>query len=132
MAPDALHALAVQPFAGSHQRPLLYSGLLAFIAEVRGLGLDGEWWINGSFMSEKPEPSDVDVVLFWEQASMARVQGTSHTRLTELFRQGAAKTLYGCDAYAEDARAQARRHYWRGVYGFDALDRPKGVVILSL
>jgi hypothetical protein len=50
--------------AGAH-RAALAAALEDWIAAVRTAVLPQRLWIGGSFCSDKPEPGDVDVVLFY-------------------------------------------------------------------
>ena len=50
-------------FQTSDQRPHLMQKLEAFLVEVRASGLVRAVLINGSFVTSKPKPNDVDLVL---------------------------------------------------------------------
>jgi hypothetical protein len=119
--PD-LHALAVAPFE-DQRRHDLYERLIAWVGALQGLGLAGTLWLDGSFMTQKPGPGDIDCVLWnphWAtgipNADPAVLQQISH-----LLDHDAAENLFNLDLYVETpAQDQVfhREAYWRGVLGF--------------
>jgi hypothetical protein len=60
---DELPATFVEPFTYSQRRPMLLEGLRKFAVELSALGIKGELWFDGSFVCEKNEPDDVDLVV---------------------------------------------------------------------
>jgi hypothetical protein len=50
-------------FQGSDRRPQLFARLEGFVAEVRAAGLVRAILVDGSFVTDKPEPNDIDLVL---------------------------------------------------------------------
>src|SRR5437867_12297138 len=50
-------------FQGSDQRPRLFARLEGFLAEVRAAGLVRSILVDGSFVTAKPEPNDIDLIL---------------------------------------------------------------------
>lgn len=63
MSISQIRALCVDRFPDSTTRPKIMAGLVEVIHKIQG-HLDGcEMWINGSFLTEKIDPEDVDFVL---------------------------------------------------------------------
>ena len=56
---DRLEAL----FAFNERRRMLFDGLRRYIEELRSRGQEGYLWIGGSYISEKEDPSDIDLLL---------------------------------------------------------------------
>lgn len=56
----------VQAFPGNLRRAALYRALEEFVAKFGEVGLACEIWVDGSFLTEKPEPGDVDVTVIME------------------------------------------------------------------
>ena len=50
-------------FQGSDQRPRLCQRLESFLAEVKAAGIVRALVINGSFVTGKPDPNDIDLLL---------------------------------------------------------------------
>jgi hypothetical protein len=59
----SLESLCVGPFPKSRNRPMLMTGISGFIALLKERNVSGEVWVGGSFLTEKPEPADIDLVL---------------------------------------------------------------------
>ena len=65
----------VNEFCFTEQRTLLYQNFVALIAELQTLlGIDFEVWLNGSFISKKPVPNDIDLVIFVDFAVFEKVE----------------------------------------------------------
>src|SRR5690349_17564318 len=45
------------------QRGKLCASLKAYLAELRRIGLDVEVLVDGSFVTEKPDPNDIDLIV---------------------------------------------------------------------
>lgn len=130
---DQLNALCVEKFPAESSRPGLVAKLGAFVAELRGMGVVGDLWIDGSFATEKPNPSDVDLVWVIDPACNAAINANA-ARLEQLFGPTkGAKALYGCDAYAVPRYKAHDLAYWRGLFGFGHDEvTPKGIIVFSL
>src|SRR2546425_11719576 len=50
-------------FQGSDRRPRLFGKLQAFIAEARASQIVGTLVIDGSFVTSKPAPNDIDLIV---------------------------------------------------------------------
>lgn len=50
-------------FHGGEQRPQLMQKLMAFIAEARASGIVSSLLVDGSFVTAKPAPNDIDLVV---------------------------------------------------------------------
>jgi hypothetical protein len=109
----------VDPFPGSLRRPLLFSGFTEWLAELRATGATGKCWLDGSFLTDKAEPSDIDLVVFPTFAALP--SPAVQTRLQELFNQAAAKAKYRLDVYLvppDNPNLVQMTSYWRGWFGF--------------
>jgi len=122
----------VDPFPGSQARPQLSTQLFDFIEELRGLGLLGKLWIDGSFVTDKEEPGDVDIVFVPDPQCLTAFQA-NWPRIDALFNRHEAKTKYNCHAFIADPNSMDVLAYWRGLFGFcHDMVTPKGLVVLSL
>jgi hypothetical protein len=114
-------------FAESVTRPELIMGLRAFIAALRRVGVTCEIWIDGSFCTKKVDPNDVDLVVFAAMRDIDQLDPAKQQFFSGLIDRLSARRKFGCDvlfAVTEDINS---RSYWRGWYGFDRLERPKGI-----
>lgn len=141
LLPAGIHAMDVEGierrcvagFLESNSRPHIMSGLKRFIQFMQGIGIKGELWLDGSFVTEKPEPSDVDLVFVPDPPTLQAAWKTNAQILEALFSRGEAKSLFLCDAYFCPPENADRLAYWRGWFGFfrDGVT-PKGIAKLTL
>lgn len=122
----------VDPFPSSHERPKLCAQLGDFISELRALGLLGKLWIDGSFVTDKMEPGDVDLVFVPDPLCENQFKA-NWPRIHALFHRHEAKTKYNCHAFIVNPNSMNDLAYWRGLFGFcHDMVTPKGLVVLSL
>ena len=131
-------ATFVDEFPTSQRRKLIVDSLWEFAKEVFDIGLPCEFWVDGSFVTTKVNPNDADLVLFLQAPNM-NVVGP----LVNDFRTRYAGTLDMYFAYAASVenlqllgpvnyqQIVNQRNYWRGQFGFDRTDSPKGIVRIS-
>lgn len=105
---DALEGRFVAPGFDTPLRRRLTDQLRAFVRELTKLGVHGEIWIDGSYATRKPNPSDVDVVLAIAPRAL---------------RALAAEHLKQLDYYGrEDGRPYVRRKWQVDFYVINATD----------
>src|SRR5688572_17509862 len=63
MATDQIRALCVVQFPNSKTRTRLMAGLEQVMGMLESFDVEGELWIDGSFVTQKSDPEDVDLVL---------------------------------------------------------------------
>lgn len=117
---EQLQALAVTAFSANPGRIELFSRFAAWLEKVRGHGVGAILWIDGSFLTEKDSPGDIDCVM-WNPMESAPLTGSQKLELSRLVNRTAVKILYGLDFYLERTspdQAFHREAYWMGVFGF--------------
>lgn len=116
----------VDAFVESRSRPQLFAGLRNLIQELSDAdGLQGDLWIDGSFVTQKLNPGDVDVVLY-----AADLTTDAQAHLVELLGR-IGKRDYGCDFYFAQ-ELDVLESYWRGQYGTDRSGNSKGIMVVSI
>ena len=123
---ENLTELLVSPFADLQHRKLLLSHLLALFVEVGNVCVFTEAWIDGSFVTDKKEPNDIDVVLWYNAVS------TISPRELRTYRELKDSKLmmhhYRCDVYLVKNGNDTLRKYWENWFGKDRTGHPKGIV----
>lgn len=129
---DALEALVLAEPCNTSERLELYARLRVFLAQIETTGASGEVWIDGSFLTHKPDPSDIDLALFFDESGLARMDEAAGLLLGTLMDRPTARERYGLDVFTELAGEFNRAAYWRGVFGF-CHDRTtaKGIAVLQ-
>lgn len=100
---DEVRSLCVDGFPHSTTRPEVMAGLVAFVRNVlHSNSIKCELWVDGSFMTKKIDPPDVDLVLcihsdFYESATDEQIH------LLDMFNNRehhySIKEKYLCDVY---------------------------------
>lgn len=123
MTIQELHDLAVAPFGGDVRRQDLHQNLTKWYGALQALGIGGTLWLDGSFLTEKPSPGDIDCVLWHPRWVNGPVNETPALRqqVDNLLNKASAESIFGLDLYVEMPQLDAVFHqeaYWRGVLGF--------------
>ena len=134
-----LQAKCVDNFASSSTRADIMAGLEAVVQKLLGDGVTGELWVDGSFLTEKIDPEDVDIVLRLEPSFVNSATSEQHATI-DWVNNGLRADHY-CDSYlfVEFPQGDPREHegqwgraYWIRQYGFNRDDESKGIAVISL
>lgn len=136
---EELQALCVDKFPFSASRGRLMTGLQTMFELLTRDGIRGNLWVDGSFLTEKLEPNDIDVVLEVTEAMLAGATQAQKNRLRWFGSQEDADAIqerraYGCDCYVfSEAPGGSRwRDYWMRQFGRDRSKHPKGIFVLKV
>ncbi|MES2939202.1 MAG: hypothetical protein V4864_16065 [Pseudomonadota bacterium] len=127
--------MTVSAFPGHPRRAALYGLFAGWASRLRNLGIGGSLWLDGSFLTSKTDPDDIDLVL-WSPTQGKPLKLTEQKEVVDLLDHGASKILYRLDLYVEmttvltDAK---RKAYWMSVFGrcHDGVT-PKGIAEVAL
>lgn len=131
----------VKAFPGSATRADIMRGYVRHQAELGALRISVTQFVDGSFVTSKLNPGDVDLVCFMEQEEVDRLPREEQLKLEKLVSGPATKDEYCCDAYFAPVvpkthpkfnECHRNRTYWLGEFGFDREDRPKGIAVLTI
>ncbi len=134
-----LRQLCVDHFPLSVTRPAIMGGLERVAEKLRLEVVEGEVWVDGSFLTEKANPEDVDIVVrcsgqFYEAATPEQKNAVDWL-LSDL------KNTYLCDSYFffEWPEGHANRwlgeymhSYWMRQFGFSRGNEMKGIAVIVL
>lgn len=90
--------VCVDAFPLSTSRGVIFGGLVTFVKTLETAGVSGELWLDGSFLTEKINPKDVDVILKVD-ASVYNA-GTQEQRDAIDWVIANQKPTLKCDSYA--------------------------------
>lgn len=116
-----LKEITVDAFPGDARRAELFGKFIVWRDALRLMGLSGKAWFDGSFLTAKDCPGDIDLIL-WSPIMSRPLSQAEHAALAALFDKPLARATYDLDLYIElpasdDARVH-REAYWRGLFGF--------------
>ncbi|MGG3871697.1 DUF6932 family protein [Brevibacillus laterosporus] len=122
----------VDDFPESTNRPNVFAGLVKFLKELDNVLIPHSIWLDGSYLTKKLEPNDIDLVVFYELEDISGDETRANVILDIIKNRS---SYYLCDAYfcyAPNPRIDPNtRNYWRGQFGFDRDDQPKGMILLD-
>lgn len=123
----------VDKFPGSKRREEIFQHFVDFLRFVTLIDVIEEIWIDGSFVTEKDEPDDIDAFAF---ASASVVNSLPHDRknyMRMIFSDPiTTKIRFMTDIRFCTIEDQNMRSYWRGWYCFTRDEKPKGAIALKV
>ncbi|MDE2868363.1 MAG: hypothetical protein OXN91_06950 [Chloroflexota bacterium] len=143
MAMRDLKELAVTPF-GTQRRTNLFLALQALLGMLHTESIEGELWVDGSFLTQKPEPSDVDMILrfrsdqynsldggtFEKRSLIDSVTSEHYYKVTKCEVIDLIEYPRGHEKYGDSLDA---RRYWTNTFGTARDDiTEKGIVVVEL
>lgn len=118
----------LKSFPESITRKPLIDGLNAFVSKLSEVGVPIELWIDGSFTTNKDNPNDIDMVVFAPATLVNSLPKDKQNLLGALVNnRESIKHHFGCDVLFAPSEDVNMRSYWRGWYGFDRDENPKGI-----
>lgn len=99
-----------------------------------------EIWIDGSFVTNKINPNDIDVVIFFMPKEYLKIASKWNiireydyidAYLAMAICDESKKIFYDQGYFQEYSQMVNNRNYWRGQFGFDRSDNPKGLLVVD-
>jgi hypothetical protein len=131
--------LCVAPFSLSTTRRKIMQGLSIVLRRLLAARMIGELWINGSFLTEKINPEDSDVVLALDHR-IVDFGGTPLQVKTVEWINSNLRAKHLCDSYVffdypkghpYEEVGEWSRAYWIRQFGFTRRDQPKGIAVFK-
>ncbi|NOT42958.1 MAG: hypothetical protein HOP13_20970 [Alphaproteobacteria bacterium] len=132
---DGLRNLCVARFAKSVTRALCMERLEQVLVLIQKSGIRGEIWIDGSFVTDKLNPDDVDVLLVVNAHDLAGFSDTQKQFLS-WFASTSLYDSYRIDNYVlvrgPSAESEWWYAYWLRQFGFSRADKMKGIPTINV
>jgi hypothetical protein len=122
-----LENIFVNPFVDNERRSYLTGRFRDFIEKFSEVGLKAEIWIDGSYSTQKPEPSDMDILIVYDMNEANQLPLDKKYLLKELLNRDLSKIRYSIDILLLPSDDINFRSYWRGWFGFSRTEQPKGI-----
>lgn len=139
MSLEQIKETCVTNFPLSSTRERIMISLESLVTELETHNVRTEVWIDGSFLTEKTNPEDVDLVLCTD--GQVYDQGTQEQRTLLESINGNLKATLNCDSYIfleypkehhlYEIGAEMRE-YWLRQFGTSRRDEPKGIALLEV
>ena len=134
-----LKRLAVDRYPKSRLRRISFDNLNNIIKRLNHFELQGEVWVDGSFMTQKPNPDDIDAVL--RIRADAVPTPCAHNFINQLLQFGERQQKCHFQPLHEFPKSVAthypfslreRRRLMRLFGTFDNNKTPKGIAVIQL
>ena len=141
MSVDGLKKIAVDAFALSVRRPQLWVNFVALVDELKATHLTCELWIDGSFLTQKIEPDDVDFVVDVPVYLTETPTAPQRALLSKLGNLGFCKDqklhtfiMFTAPLIHKLHAASVGLHeQWRRDFGFSYVKKvPKGIAVIKV
>lgn len=137
---DVFQQEFIDQFSSSQTRKSLFVVFNKMLKDIELLFQPYEIWLDGSFTTSKTNPNDIDLVMFLELSDF--LSHYNSNEFMSLRAQYAGKLdIYLALAVNDQTKASVepevvvvhtnQRNYWRGQFGFDRQDRPKGFIVFE-
>jgi hypothetical protein len=136
---ETLEQVCVDLFPLSTSRKPIMDGLRQFVGNLAAAGVVGNLWIDGSFLTDKIDPEDVDVILLCDGPLYDRGPSAYQTAVDWVIDN--QKATFKCDSYALFQYPPGHalhtdgvwwHAYWLRQWGFSRESDPKGIVVITL
>ncbi len=128
----------VDAYPKSVNRPMIYQGYLQYKSTIENtVTVDFEQWINGSWVSNKPNPNDIDLVIL---VGLPDVKPDIFVH-NQLLNKYGSKDKYHVDAYLiivcpeddprYDVLTKKTMEYWDKWWSHDRNNNEKGYIVLK-
>lgn len=127
---EAVQQLCVDKIGGK-RRAHLFGKLVDLLARYNEYGIEYEAWINGSFVTTKPEPADVDLAIFTNATHICNLPGPVRDQLDRFQDPNEIRVRYDCDCYFIAGAGVADKESWQKIFGGYHKEPVKGFIKLT-
>jgi len=141
MSLGELEALVVSGFVYSKRRPELWKNLLFVLDRLRELNIPCEIWIDGSLLTKKIDPGDVDLLVDIPIEVLDHAD-TSQSEFIEKLVDKFFKTSGRLESFvmfsaptghASHVASEQARRQWAKDWGFAYVSKePKGIAVIEV
>lgn len=127
----------VDRFDTSLRRAVIFDSIVEFVKDICAKYNIVEIWIDGSYVTKKINPNDADMVVFFEIEDYMNIYSDWGN-----IRDRSNLDLYAAAVANEDTKKKVspldynsivnNRNYWKGQFGFDRSDTPKGLAVVTI
>lgn len=136
---ERLVELCVTPFPKSPTRQRIWEGFLQVVDRLNQAKIVGELWLDGSYLTRKVDPEDMDLVLRMDGCFADHCEPDQQAIIEWV--QSDLHDSHHCHSFVIVQWPKNHPDYWRGEYayaywmkqwGFSREDNPKGIAVIEL
>lgn len=141
MSLNDFYKQTVYPFMPNNVREKLFGELAGFIEGLSETGLVCEVWVDGSFLSNKEEPGDIDLTVVIDYCHFQTLSKEKRLYLLNTFFQKEERAysqwldVYQTFSVSDDHKTMKvldRTSYWSGFWSTDREDNLKGYACIYI
>jgi hypothetical protein len=112
----------------------LYDNVIKYIiTPISSTGLKCNLWIDGSFLTKKIEPNDVDLAIEYDFSLNSNIVAQNIiVNMTNNPSKNSFQQATLLDVYCFDTNDAKFRPYWLGQFGFSRETTPKGILLIKI
>lgn len=132
-----VRALCVDSFPRSSTRENIMRNLEIVVDELKRAGVAGELWVDGSFLTEKIDPNDVDIVFHGLIGRAVDPANEAHSKVMWWLHSN-LRASHRCDSYIclqnppGLPQGQTNREYWQKQFGYSRGTMNKGIAVIEI
>lgn len=118
---QTLERVCVFERPNNETRASLFSRLTIYFQQLSLIGVTLHVWVDGSFVTTKETPGDIDLCIWFNAKEMDGVNPDKQQLAATLLHtenKAQLRARYGVDVYYAVHGDVNTRMYWRGCYGF--------------
>ena len=141
MSAGDMKALVVDNFPLSTRRAMLWQNLTALIDQLKALSMPCKVWVDGSFLTEKIDPDDVDFVADFPIHVIENATPAQEALLNQLVAHAFCKiqklhsfVMFDAPIVHKDYATSSNIHeQWKRDFGFSYVKKtPKGIAVFKV
>ena len=130
---DSLRPITVDKFPESVRRKALFGILGIYLEMLEATGFKGSALIDGSFMCQKEEPDDIDLVLIYESEVIDNISEAARPVLNGLFDTLTVKARFNLHVFQVPLEDSKGLEYWKKYFGTQRDEvTPKGLASIGV
>lgn len=130
---EEFRELTVDRFPESARRPMLFAQLEVYLQLLSGTGIKARLWLDGSYLTLKSEPDDIDLVVVFERASVNAMPTLARQQTSMLLNTRVVASRFKLHVFQVPSDQQGNLDYWLKLFGTlrDEIT-PKGIAELRV
>ncbi len=110
----------LDPFQNKERRLLLITKLKQFLDLFQSLGIKAEVWIDGSFVTWKDDPDDIDLAFLLNETEVNTISPEKQMLFRQLMIETKkVKIRYLLDVHYFDNKNVEQRKYYQNLFGLE-------------
>lgn len=123
----------LEPFGANERRLYLINRFGVYLEDLAKLTLTLTIWLDGSFTTHKPDPNDVDIVLWVDEDAVDQMPAAQQVLLDRLTDPDKVAARYDVHVHVARQGDTAKEAYWLNEFGTDRAGLiTKGLFTLKL